>query len=84
MDANADNIAGLNLFQVRSLEGFIHQGGVAKAGRGCCREYIQPSRRNHCSAERDFAGIDKTERACYVVPLGTINRLMENRRTFIP
>src|SRR5947209_3390921 len=59
VDANANNVALLNLSRAYRCQSLIHQARIAKA-HGCSRrENIQPARGNDCSAERNFAGINE-------------------------
>src|SRR5258706_16233479 len=59
VDADANNIARLNLVGVHGLKGFIDQAGIAKARRGSRRQNIQPARSNYSCAERNFTGINE-------------------------
>src|SRR5256885_12942075 len=74
VDANADNIAGLNLSRVDRRQRLIHDAGIAKARRCRCRKNIQPSRGNDCSAERDFTWINEVNAHALSPSLGALCR----------
>jgi len=77
VDADADNIAGLNLIQFYRLQGLVHQAGIAKA-RGCRRcEHIQPARGYDRGAKRNFTGIDEVNAHAMSPSLGGLAKAVE-------
>src|SRR5262245_58030276 len=59
MNADAHQVAALDLRKIQGTEGFIHQVRIAEVSWRRARQHIQPSRRNHRCSERDVAGIDQ-------------------------
>ena len=77
VDADADNIAGLNLIRVYRLQGLVDQAGIAKARR--CRrcKHIQPARGNDRGAKRNFTGIDEVNAHAMSPSLGGLAKAVE-------
>ena len=42
MDANADHVAGLNVFRIERLQGFVGDDRIAVLDAGCRGKHIQP------------------------------------------
>ncbi len=77
VDADADNIAGLNLVRFYRLQGLVHQAGIAKARR--CRrcKHIQPARGYDRGAKRNFTGIDEVNAHAMSPSLGGLAKAVE-------
>jgi hypothetical protein len=59
VDADADNVVGLDGFGEDLFEGLIDQDGIASGGRGRCGEYKEPSWGDDGGTKRVVAGIYK-------------------------
>ena len=59
VDADADDVAGLDGGGVDRVERFVHDDGIAELGWRRRRDDIQPARRNNADAERDVAWVDE-------------------------
>src|SRR5207237_7097577 len=59
VDADTNNIAGLNASGIHGTQGFIDKRGIAKDFGSCRRKHVQPTRRDYRGPERDFAGINE-------------------------
>jgi hypothetical protein len=59
VDANSDDISGMNVGWFDGLKSFVNQNGIPKAGGGCSGQNIEPSRSNDRGAERNIAGINQ-------------------------
>ena len=68
MNADADDVAGLDRCRIEKCQGFVDQYGIAVAfGRGAGQD-VQPARRDDGGAERDMAGIDQMNFHARVAP----------------
>ena len=61
MDADANDIAGLNEFGLNLFKGLVGNERIAVAGRSSGGKHVQPTRRDHADAERSIAGIDQVD-----------------------
>ena len=61
MDADSDNIAGLNGIWINLFERFIHQDGIACGSRRGGRKYKEPPGRNNRRSKRIVAWIDQMD-----------------------
>ena len=61
VNADTDDVAGLNTLQVEVFQSFIADFGIAERLVGRSGEHVQPSRRDDCRAERSIAGIDEVD-----------------------
>ena len=59
VDADADDVALLNLFEVQLVERFVDENGIAELGRRCRRQHIEPPWRDNSGAKRHIARIDQ-------------------------
>jgi hypothetical protein len=57
VDADADDVTGLDGFGDDLFEGFVDEDGVASDLRGCCGENKEPTWRDNCGPKRVVAGI---------------------------
>jgi hypothetical protein len=72
VDANTDDVPGLNLEWVYRVQSFIDQTGIAKACGRRCGQHIQPARSNDSRTERNFAWIDQMNAHSVVPSLGRL------------
>jgi hypothetical protein len=59
VDADADDVAGLNGIEVHLLQRFVRNNGVAAAKRCGARENIKPARGDYPDSERGVAGVNQ-------------------------
>ena len=59
MNANSDDITGLNLIQVHLLQRFVYDDWVTVLLGSRASEDIEPSRRDDCRAERAITRVNE-------------------------
>jgi hypothetical protein len=59
VDADADEVAGLDGFGDDLLDGLVDEDGVACGRRGGCCEHEEPSGGDNCGTEGVVTGIDE-------------------------
>ena len=59
VDADADDVAGLDALQIEMLQSFIADFGIAERLVGRSGQNVQPSWRDDCSPESGIAWIDE-------------------------
>jgi hypothetical protein len=58
VNADPDNVTGMNVLGVKRTDRFVAEDGVAERGRRCGGEDAQPSGRDYRRAKSRIAGIN--------------------------
>ena len=61
MNADADDVAGLDERGIERIERLVRDKGIAPLERCGCGQYIQPAWRDHGHAEGNVARIDEMD-----------------------